>query len=169
MVNVGITYLIWVLGFCFTPCPGIYRFYMRKFNVGTVFRCIPGIGHILAIVDLVRIPSQVSEINLKIKYKKLLALSQAGVVVSTKSLPAKKTEKESVELIILKTAKKNHGIVSPGEVALEGRLAIEDATNALDKLAKKGYAELQIKRSGVVVYTFPEFMDEDNHDKFVEF
>jgi hypothetical protein len=63
--------------------------------------------------------------------------------------------------VILRTAKKNHGLTTPGEVALEGDVSIEHAQQALDRLAAGGYAEMKIRTSGVVVYRFPEFADQD--------
>ena len=46
-------------------------------------------------------------------------------------------------------------------IALESDLSIEQAQKALEKLASKGFAEMRVKKSGVIVYIFPEFVDDD--------
>jgi len=66
-------------------------------------------------------------------------------------------KKESIESVILKTAKKNNGVVTPSAVALEGGVGLDDAKNALEKLVQKGYAEIRVKKTGMYVYFFPEF------------
>jgi hypothetical protein len=53
-------------------------------------------------------------------------------------------------------------------VALEGDISIQEAKKSLDDLAGKGFAELRIKKSGVVVYTFPEFMDHGEDEKLLD-
>ena len=74
-----------------------------------------------------------------------------------KSLPPQSGP--STEHIVLKTAKKNGGVVTPGEVALEGGITLDEAKKHLEELVSKGYAELRVKSSGVIVYVFTEFLD----------
>ncbi|MBN1524358.1 MAG: TM2 domain-containing protein [Spirochaetales bacterium] len=166
MLDTSIAYLLWVIGFFFTPCPGLHRLYMKKFNLGTVFRFIPGIGHLLALVDLALIPSQIREINLDTKYRHVLS---GGSPRAATVYPAPEKKKDTIERVILRVAKQNKGIITPGQVALEGDYEIDAAKSALDILARKGFSELQVKPSGVVVYTFPEFMDDTADNKFVDF
>jgi predicted ArsR family transcriptional regulator len=68
--------------------------------------------------------------------------------------------KESIEKVILRTARKNGGYVTPGEVALEGDVSVDQARETLEKLASKGYAQMRVRTSGVIVYAFPEFFQE---------
>ena len=41
---------------------------------------------------------------------------------------------------------------------------MDQARNALDKLAAKGYAQMRVRTSGVIVYAFPEFFQEGKAD-----
>ncbi len=157
-------YVLWVVGFM-VGFPGFHRLYMRKFNIGTALRFIPGLGHLLALIDLFTIPAEIREINLRTKYHAVLAA--AGVTPSLET-NGYRAPKESLERVILRTAKKNSGIVTPAEVALEGNISIGAAKKSLDGLAGKGFAELRVKKSGVVVYTFPEFMDHGEDEKLLD-
>jgi len=69
---------------------------------------------------------------------------------------------ESPEKTILRIARKNSGQVTPGEVAIESDISIDEARKVLDELAKKGIAEVRVRSSGVLVYFFPEFADQSN-------
>jgi predicted transcriptional regulator len=71
-------------------------------------------------------------------------------------------EKESVEQVILKLAKRNKGILTPTEVALEANIPIEAAKKDLEALVSQGFAEIRVRRSGTIVYTLPELMDNDS-------
>jgi predicted transcriptional regulator len=70
--------------------------------------------------------------------------------------------KESVERVILREAKRNKGIITASEVALEANISMEDAKKALNILVDKGFAEMRVRQSGVIVYTLPELMDGDS-------
>jgi hypothetical protein len=70
-------------------------------------------------------------------------------------------ENDSVEKQLLRLAKKNKGILSPSEVALESDISIDQAKRELEALVSKGIAEIRVRSSGAIVYTFPEFMDGD--------
>ena len=106
-----------------------------------------------AIFDFFYIPTMVQEANLGSRYRDALFNDVPH------PLPAK--QKESIERVILRTAKKNKGVISPGEVALEGDIAMDDAKKYLDKLTAQGYIEMKIRKSGIIAYTFPEFMQGD--------
>jgi hypothetical protein len=138
---------------------------MKKYNIGTVLRFIPGIGHILALIDLMIMPSQIRAINLQTKYHQVLAQSGKAEEFSPHGLHA---PKESLERVILRTAKKNKGIVTPGEVALEGNIPIHEAKKNLDELTAKGFTELRVKKSGGIVYTFDEFMDHGEDEELLD-
>jgi len=75
--------------------------------------------------------------------------------------------RETIEKIILRTARKNGGYLTPGEVAIEGDVTVDQARTALDKLAGKGYAQMRVRTSGVIVYAFPEFF-QDGKTEFEE-
>jgi predicted transcriptional regulator len=64
------------------------------------------------------------------------------------------------EKVILKIAKEEKGTVTPAKVALESELSLEKAQQLLDKMAKKGYARMNITAEGTIQYEFPDFMIE---------
>ena len=53
----------------------------------------------------------------------------------------------------------NKGVATPGEVALEGDISIDQAKEALEKLVTGGYADMKVRKTGVIVYVFPEFLE----------
>ena len=71
---------------------------------------------------------------------------------------------DTPEKTILRLARSNKGQVTPGEVAIEGDLSVDEARKELDKLAKQGMAELRVRSSGVIVYFFPEFAESGSSD-----
>ena len=152
MYSLPIAYLLWFFsGFGWM---GFHRFYLGKTGTGLLYMFTGGLFFAGGLYDLINMDKLVREANLQVSYKRALYLNNPP--------PKVKKKKESVEYVILKTAKQNNGIVSPGEVALFGKISIEVAKKYLDKLASKGFTELRIKKSGVIVYCFPEFMDKSN-------
>ena len=70
-----------------------------------------------------------------------------------------------LELVILKTARRNNGVVTPAVISLEAEVSLNEAQRALDVLVNKGFAELRSKRNGSLVYFFHDFADDvDNPD-----
>jgi TM2 domain-containing membrane protein YozV/predicted transcriptional regulator len=165
-LNTGVAYILLALGF-YVGFPGFHRLYMRKYGVGTWLRFIPGLGHILGFYDLLTLPAQIREANTEAKYHAVLA--HEGVLPELEEMKARvKRERENPEQVILRTAKKNKGLVTPGEVALEGNIPIREAKKNLDELAVKGFIEMRVRQSGTVVYAFPEFMDQGEDAKLLD-
>ncbi len=81
--------------------------------------------------------------------------------------PARK--KESIEQIILRTAKRKAGVATPAEVALEGGISIDEAKAALEALVKKGHADLRVTKQGGLVYFFPDFSPSGTNPEFEDF
>ena len=154
MYSEPIAYLLWFFsGF---GALGLHRFYLGKKATGLLYLCTGGLGLVGGIYDLFNMSRIVRDANLKFKYQR------AFLMDNDIKMPVPKKKKDSVERVILKTAKKNKGIITPGEVALEGDFSIEEAKKYLEKLTSKGFTEMRIKKSGVIVYCFPEFMDTKN-------
>jgi TM2 domain-containing membrane protein YozV len=151
MATTSTAYLLWLCsGF---GALGLHRFYLGRFGTGLLWMFTGGLGGIGAFIDLFTIPSMVRETNLRRRYHEALFADDAPLRFAG--------EKESLEKVILRTAKQNHGLVSPGQIALEANVPIEEAQQALDQLAAKGYAEMKIRTSGVIAYRFPEFADQN--------
>ncbi len=152
MYNSSIAYLLWFCsGF---GALGLHRFYLGRFGTGLLWFFTGGLGMIGGIFDLFYIPTMVQEANLSSRFRDILISEEAR-----RFAPASKV---SLEKVILRTAKKNKGIATPGEVALDGDIAIEEAKQALEKLVSMGYAELKIRKSGTLAYVFPEFQEDDS-------
>lgn len=161
MYSLDTTYLMWALAFIF---PGLHRFYLGKIGSGVLHFCTRGLFFIGWVLDFSKLPEMVREANLRIEYKK--ALSQDGINIP----PSQKVKiKETIEKVILKTAKKNKGLATPSQVALEGDISIEDAKNYLEKLVSKGFAELKVRKSGTLVYYFPDLSEPSDSADFEDF
>jgi hypothetical protein len=82
-----------------------------------------------------------------------------------RSLPDKtrkqlqETSAGSIEREILSIAKRENGKVTPAIVALNSDISLDEAERALENMAKRGYATMDVSDSGTVEYLFPEFLD----------
>jgi len=76
-------------------------------------------------------------------------------------LPGPRQQTESPEHVILRVAKMRHGLASPAEVALEGNMTTDVAQEQLDALVNKGIGEVRVRKSGSIVYVFPDFLDDE--------
>lgn len=160
MYNVGIAYLLWLFsGF---GVLGFHRFYLNKPATGILWICTGGLGFFGAVYDFFTLGSQVREANIRAELRRALETGvRRPLAPSMRYAEDQLTDfrkKESLEKTILRVAKKNGGIATPSEVALESDASAEEAQAALDKLANKGFAELRVRKSGALAYVFPEFL-----------
>jgi len=162
--NLFIAYMLWFIsGF---GALGFHRFYLGKIPTGILWMCTGGLGMFGAIYDFFTLPQQVAEANLREELRQSLN----GPHYTRDNLNWRYAEdaqtrfvpKESIERTILRLAKHNKGIVTASELALESGISIDEAKNALEKLVDQGFAELRVRKTGTLVYTFPEFMDTDS-------
>ena len=127
-----VAYALWALGGF--GALGFHRFYMRKVPTGLLWMFTGGLGYVGAIYDFFTLSGQVHEANMRAGYREALNMSPRD------------------RFIIL---------VTPGEIAIESDYSSDDARLALEKLAAKGFCEMRVRPSGVIVYRFPEFIKED--------
>ena len=59
---------------------------------------------------------------------------------------------------VLRAARDGKGVVTPALVALKTELSIEAAEQVLERLARRGYAEMRVSPGGRIEYSFPEFL-----------
>ncbi|MDR1587108.1 MAG: TM2 domain-containing protein [Treponema sp.] len=162
MYSVGIAYFLWLLsGF---GALGFHRFYLGKIPTGLLWMCTGGLGMVGAIYDFFTLSGQVREANLRRAVHESVNRNiynrdrQAWRNVNDGEVHVVR-EKESVERIILRLAKENKGVLTPGQVALAANIPLEDARKELDALVSKGFAELRVRKTGSLVYTIPDMMD----------
>ncbi len=164
MYSVGIAYLLWfVSGF---GALGFHRFYLNKPATGVLWILTGGLGMVGSIYDFFTMSGQVREANLRAELRRALDMGARspfapGLRYSDGDLTDFK-RKESVERTILRVAKKNAGIATASEVALEADVSIEDAKSALEKLVVKGFAEMRVRKSGTIAYVFNELRPDDS-------
>jgi hypothetical protein len=169
MYSVGVAYFLWFLSGC--GVLGFHRFYLRKFRTGLLWMFSLGLLTVGSIYDFFTLSSQVQRANMGLMlngsqpaYPRDRGGKSWRYAGDTELRGARK--KESLERSILRLAKENRGILSPGEVSLAADVDLETVKKALDTLVDKGFAELRVRKSGVLVYTLPEFMgkNEDLED-----
>jgi hypothetical protein len=163
MFSLGIAYLLWALGGFGTL--GLHRFYLRKPGTGVLWLLTGGILWIGAVVDLFRLPRLVDEANLFARHR-----DELGAPGPTALAPRAQPQVESLEQVILRVAKENGGIVSPGAVATSGNWTLDEAKSYLDGMVDKGHAELRPTKSGTpsVVYVIPDFLTDNTRGQLEE-
>ncbi len=154
--STGVAYFLWLIsGF---GALGFHRFYLGKFGTGLLYMFTGGLMGIGSIYDLLTLPFQVHEANLRNGYRQAIWGSGGFNRFSNDSRYERTAaKKETIERVILKVAKKNNGIVTPSEVALEGGFDLDETKKALEKLVSTGFAEIRVKKTGTYVYFFSEF------------
>ncbi|WP_304221690.1 NINE protein [Gracilinema caldarium] len=163
--NLFIAYMLWFIsGF---GALGFHRFYLGKIPTGILWMCTGGLGMFGAVYDFFTLPRQVAEANLREEIRNAVREPHNHTRLNNnwryaEDAQARVLSTESTERTILRLAKQNKGIVSASELALEAGISIEEAKKALEKLVDQGHAELRVRKSGTLVYTFPEFMDTDS-------
>ncbi|ADK82245.1 TM2 domain-containing protein [Sediminispirochaeta smaragdinae] len=171
MYSTGIAYLLWLIsGF---GALGFHRFYLGKPGSGLLYLFTGGLFGIGAFYDLITLPMQVREANLRVGYHNAFLGAMAGgahgPIDRTHTGGARSLgRKESLEQAILKTAKKNKGVVTPSSVALECDKGLDDVKKALELLVEKGYADLRVTKNGALVYFFQEFSEGGSHPDLEE-
>lgn len=172
MYSTGIAYFLWLISG--VGALGFHRFYLGKFGTGLLYMVTGGLGGIGSFYDLLTLPIQVREANLRLAYREAIndryAHRQPRQFTSDFKISMRdEIKKDSLERVILKTAKENQGIVTPSVVAIESGMSIDQAKNALEKLVSKGHADIRVSKNGSMVYFFQEFLKGTSHPDLEDF
>ena len=158
MYSVRLAYLFWIPSLF--GVAGLQRFYLGKVGTGILFLLTGGLLGLGTLYDFFTLPNQVRDASIRDRL-----LSDYGGVFPT---VRQRAPEESLEYKILKAARDNGGFVTPSEIALEARVSPDEAKERLEEMVAKGYAEHRIKKTGLIVYAFPEFMREDRESELEE-
>ncbi|MFP4115403.1 MAG: TM2 domain-containing protein [Spirochaetota bacterium] len=164
MYSTRTAYLLWFASFF--GFAGLHRLYMGKIGSGILYLVTWGLFGLGTIYDAVTMPDQVREARLKARIRRALdgrldELDDLGYEGGRRPRRVfQSSNPESPEHVILRVAKANHGIASPAQVALEGKISTDDAREQLDKLVDKGIGEVRVRKSGSIAYVFPDFLDD---------
>ncbi len=175
----GIAYLLWLLsGF---GALGFHRFYLGRFGTGLLYLFTGGLFGLGGIFDFFYIPTMVRQANIEVGYRPHpFNFFNPGHQNRNETWNSffqgrnpeeehTKPKKESIDSIILKTAKENGGLVSTGEIALKADISLDKSKEYLEKLVEKGFAELRVKKTGMMVYVFPEFLTDEKRRELEDF
>ena len=167
MYSTLIAYLLWIVsGF---GVLGFHRFYLGKIPTGLLWMFSGGLFGLGAIYDLITLPGQVREANMRKSLFDQIRRQFSGEPAATRYandaefrvVDGKNADKERPEQQALKVARENKGIMTVSDVALGADIPMEAAKKLLDTMVSKGFAELRVRKSGSLVYVIPDMMDKD--------
>jgi predicted transcriptional regulator len=161
MYSVGLAYLLWfVSGF---GALGFHRFYLGKVPTGLLWMFTGGLLMVGSIYDFFTLGRQVKQANMEQVLLQNSARSDPRLSslnnLNNELNNLLNTPKDSIERIMLKLAKKNNGILTISDVALEANIPVDDAKKELEVLANKGIAEVRVKKTGALVYVVNEYLE----------
>jgi len=170
-----LAYLLWFIGGFGTL--GFHRFYLGKFGTGILYFLTGGLAFIGSIYDFFTLPMQVRDANLEMRYRHALEYGSRRDAriedirgdFKRETRNVRDAGTDSIERVILRTAKKNSGLAAPAEVALEGNITLDEAKKNLEQLVSKGFAEVRVNKSGNLVYVFPDFSTDDVEKNLEDF
>ena len=164
MYSVIIAYFLWLLSGC--GILGFHRFYLGKKFTGFLWMCTFGLFGLGAFYDLLTLPRQVQEANLRQELLEQLRRRCSGGAMRYANdgefrVMDGKAEKEKPEQTALKLAKENKGVLTVSDVAMGAGISMEEAKKLLESLVSRGFAELRVRKSGSLVYVIPDMADKD--------
>jgi TM2 domain-containing membrane protein YozV/predicted transcriptional regulator len=159
MYSKGIAYLLWLLsGFGIL---GFHRFYLGKPLSALLWMFTGGLAGLGSLYDLITLGGQVDEANMRNMIFNNAARSAGSDERNWRYVNDGSArvvnEKDELDRVILKIARKNGGVVTPSEIVIEANVSLETARKHLEKMVINGHAEMRVRKSGVIAFTFPEF------------
>ena len=170
MYSTAIAYLLFFVGGFGTL--GFHRFYLNKIGTGVLYLFTGGLGLVGSVYDFFTLPMLVRDANLQERYRRALEYeSDLNMEYAKSPRPQikKNVRPDSIEKVILRTAKSNKGIATPSEVALEADINLEEAKKNLELLVSRGFADVRVTKSGSIVYVFPDFSTGATEDNLEDF
>ena len=158
MYSTAVAFVLGILSFA-PPFSGLLRFYLGHNATGVAYTLTAGLCWIGNILDIVKVPQLVHEANTRWRRQKSLPSSPQFDSPEQRPHIAESQSTDTIEKTILLSAKNNRGVTTPSEIALETGVSLEEAKEKLDSLVTRGFADLQVKKSGVIVYIFPEIVE----------
>jgi hypothetical protein len=147
----GVAFGLWLA--CLFGLAGIHRFYLGKPVTGVIWLLTWGLFGIGQVVDLIRLRDMVEDQNILSEGRRQRALDRA----ERKALPPAPARDPIEELrqSLLKAAASRGGSISVTQGVLATGKSFEEVEEALDAMARKGYADIDNDpKSGVVIYKF---------------
>jgi hypothetical protein len=145
----GVAFGLWCV--CLFGLAGMHRFYLRKPVTGVIWLLTFGLLGIGQFVDLLRLRDMVDDENLLEEGRRQRALGRAEM----RALPPAREPVGDLRQTLLKAAADRGGSISVTQGVLASGKSFEEVEEALDAMAKKGYADIDNDpKSGVVIYKF---------------
>lgn len=167
MKSVKNAYWLWALSLL--GISGIHRIYMGKVGSGLIWLFTGGLFGLGTIYDAITMREQVLEANITNHYDRMIEPDYASSNYSSYR-PDRRVRAVAdrrilrPDLAALKLAQAQGGVVTPSQLALEAEIGADDAKATLEKYLSKGYCELRVRKTGGIVYVFPEFLSSEAAD-----
>jgi TM2 domain-containing membrane protein YozV len=163
MYSKGLAYLLWLLsGF---GALGFHRFYLGKPLSAILWMFTGGMMGIGSLYDLFTLGGQVDAANARQAFVNLGGMGAAPQPAQWRYVNDGSArivrEADNLDKVIFETARGNGGVVTPSQVVTRGNVTLDKARKRLEEMAAERHAEMRVRKSGVIVFTFPEFMDGD--------
>jgi hypothetical protein len=174
--DIGLAYLFWLPSL--TGIAGLHRFYLGKPVTGFLYVMTLGLFGLGTLYDAFTMPQLVHQARARERRERILdgEIHLSGASVHRADGPYRDSppafpgryrrhgKPKNLEQAILTVAAARDGIVTPARVALSAEVGVEKARNALDRLVRQGFADVRVSEAGVMLYVFPEFLDEERSE-----